>query len=1712
MKRKKVVLLSIIGAIITCLSVSLAVFLPRLKNPADAIEENPKLAQVAYTPPEEFNGTQIIVSDKETLNASKIEKGGAIYVEKGTTFTLDGGSLYGDASGKTTYGGVVYVESGATFHMKKGTIVGGFAKYGGAIYVEAGGILKIEGGTIENNFAQFGYSIYIQDGVDENGDIASVNIDNVELKNNNYKFHSGVINYYVNGQYSASAIAKNNQTGTRNVIGEETNAIFDIDYAPLNYENCPGYFLDEDLRQQIELEDKIYEYGTADLTVYDPIFNKDGEINVYTKTATTNVLKFTESSDGYNVEALNTEIEGEVVIPKAFLDYGARKPLLVIGTKNVVLPSDVDDYLNGAEQQGAFYNQNKITSVVMPSTLTSIDSYSFFGCEKLSTVYIGSNITNIGTLVYGNCHNIEEIEVSENNKNFTSADGKNCIISTTNKELMYGCQNTAIPTNSELVVSIGDYAYFGNKNLITINISDNITKIGVGSFQNCNKLEEIEVGLGLLSVENNAFLNVNSTENNGQGVLNIKSLTSWCNIDFSNANSNPMSALKVVNDSDSDSDNTLITIPTGITTLKQYTFCNYDTLSTLIIPDSVTSISSSTFIGCISIKNLSVGNGLESFNKGLFGGCANLVNLSTYSKIDDTGFNKLLNLKQITINANIGASAFSGCSSLDIVTFGTKNLNIKSDVFKGCVAVSQIFATSEELWYSLNFENNYSNPMAGTSNETLYIVGDDNLETFVPTKNLGTIEILEVEDVVIPEFIIEIKPYLFCGYEKLKSLTIPNNVSLIGDYAFSKCGNSEFTDLEISSSVTSIGKNAFNACKYLENLILNNGLIEIGERAFYDCESVLSLTIPNSVSVIGNSAFIGCDNLEELIIGSGLTEGVTSAMFGFNSSSKLKTLEINSNIGKDVFSNIKALTRVVIGPDISTIENNAFINCTEVLSVYSASVLNSTTSSLDSWCKIRFGNAYSNPMFSSNQESFYINSNKQSDLIYDVYNNQFSTIKNYAFAGASFGKIELYDEINKIEDNAFYKCTATSLYADLEIDILNQSIFSGMKNSLVDLYINLGYNLDDYKTSSTIESNCFNNFSKLVKVEIGNHVESIGTAFSGCPITDLTIGEGLGVVQSWNFVTQKESLVNLNVQCGIGHEAFKDFKNLNHIVLGNNLILNKKYYENESVNTTEVVNKYRYQNLFDDSFIGCENIVTLKLLSPNYRLQKMVEQKNYDEYGNEYINTVSTTLGWYYTTDDNGKLDIAYKTILNKNHFAGCTNLVNLTINCDIEAECSEFVYNEDIGNVVNCSDCNAKHGAFANIPSLQNLVIGSGCDKIVGNAFYQEGKEDYKKDSNKWLNFMAVDTKKSVGDGWQWVILANEYSNPMRYAKNIYTYDTEVDDFYDLNHDKKPDLLTLVAFGLSSDINIVSKYSFFGCSSLTTIQFGNQSSVGVEKNAFADCVNLTTLENFGNVKYIEELSFAGCDNIEIIDYGMFSEGASIAPYAFANMTSLTKVDLSCVTEIGEGAFSGCTKLSSVTLSNKLKTIPYMCFANTGLTKLVVPESVEKIEKYAFLNCSNLTAIKIKNLNVCESESLVHTYTDYKIEENDDEATITKKIVSCLFGAIKGGFLAYQILSATVVAATATITVVAVIGGVVVGFVLAGIIFDIVCYVLDQKQTESTKHSEVKSAFTGCSNLTIYTETNIDSNFNKTKICYGQDFVNNSTSVCDTASYSSYPN
>ena len=212
MKKRYKIMLSIILPIMCITSLCMSFLLPNTKAQEEQQNKN----------------VNITAEDTGASSAGKDKKGGAVYIENGATYVMNGGTISGMTK---NYGGAVYVSNGATFTMNAGTITGCTAKYGGAVYVEAGGTCNITGGTITGNKAQYAPAIYVEDG-------GILNVDQTAtIKDNEY------INYF-----KIELLQSVNQGKT--VVVGNPSANFNLPY--IDFGSYPQTYVGNDMNTTLE--------------------------------------------------------------------------------------------------------------------------------------------------------------------------------------------------------------------------------------------------------------------------------------------------------------------------------------------------------------------------------------------------------------------------------------------------------------------------------------------------------------------------------------------------------------------------------------------------------------------------------------------------------------------------------------------------------------------------------------------------------------------------------------------------------------------------------------------------------------------------------------------------------------------------------------------------------------------------------------------------------------------------------------------------------------------------------------------------------------------------------------------------------------------------------------------------------------------------------------------------------------------------------------------------------------------------------------------------------------------------------------------------------------------------------------------------------------------------------------------------------------------
>ena len=187
---------------------------------------------------------------------------------------------------------------------------------------------------------------------------------------------------------------------------------------------------------------------------------------------------------------------------------------------------------------------------------------------------------------------------------------------------------------------------------------------------------------------------------------------------------------------------------------------------------------------------------------------------------------------------------------------------------------------------------------------------------------------------VIPEGIKQIAGGAFYYCFSLTSITIPNSVTSIGDYAFSDC-------FSLTTPVYNAHCFAYLPTSFKGAYVIPEGIKQIAGGAFSDCSSLTSITIPNSVTSIGNSAFERCSSLTSIVIPNNVTSIGDYAFYLCSSLTSVTIGNSVTSIGDAAFYYCTSLTSITIPNSVTSIARGAFYDCSSLTSI---TIPNSVTS------------------------------------------------------------------------------------------------------------------------------------------------------------------------------------------------------------------------------------------------------------------------------------------------------------------------------------------------------------------------------------------------------------------------------------------------------------------------------------------------------------------------------------------------------------------------------------------------------------------------------------------------------------------------------------------------------------------------------------------------------------------------------------------------
>ena len=224
----------------------------------------------------------------------------------------------------------------------------------------------------------------------------------------------------------------------------------------------------------------------------------------------------------------------------------------------------------------AFYDNDNITSVLIPDSVTTIGDCAFYQCYNLTSVVIPDSVTTIGYDAFRECSNLTSVVIPDS------------------------------------VTMIGYNAFYYCSNLTSVTIGDGVTSIGSDAFSSCNSALYTEYEYGkYIGDASNPYAVLIELTNKNFTTYTIHEDTKYI------AYGVFRECARLTN----------ITIPDGVKSIGGSAFRDCDNLTSVVIPDSVTMICAWAFSDCDNLTSVVIGDSVTTIGYEAFYSCSNLTSV-----------------------------------------------------------------------------------------------------------------------------------------------------------------------------------------------------------------------------------------------------------------------------------------------------------------------------------------------------------------------------------------------------------------------------------------------------------------------------------------------------------------------------------------------------------------------------------------------------------------------------------------------------------------------------------------------------------------------------------------------------------------------------------------------------------------------------------------------------------------------------------------------------------------------------------------------------------------------------------------------------------------------------------------------------------------------------------------------------------------------------
>lgn len=604
----------------------------------------------------------------------------------------------------------------------------------------------------------------------------------------------------------------------------------------------------------------------------------------------------------------------------------------------------------------AFAGNEAVDRVILPDTVEVIGEEAFADCLVMQTINFPKGLHVIGRSAFENCVKLIRAILPESLTRLSPSAFNRC---RTLHEVCLGSRTT----------EIGDLAFYGCTSLKAIVLPETLKRLGDMAFYRCVSLKEVVLPASLDRIGSNVFTH------SGVKRAVVRCSPSSCGTDvFSQCGRLQRlifeEGVRCVGDKFAFCCGKLetVSLPPSIETIGKHAFAESPYLEHLpadktvhsilldgsgytgavVLDGEIRAIAGGAFYGNTAITSISLPERLEWIGPWAFCGCTGLTEAVLPKRvtcIEEGTFARCTALKSALAAGGAGqitevkARAFLNCSELYAVPAMNGCLSIGKEAFAGCKKLAGIdgltLGRSGSPEASTSFvpassvsSSNISGPVPSIGDSAF--AGTPFLESGRLGEETGLSGAVIVSGIVVegsalkgkavvPEGVVGIADYAFCGNDAIRSLLLPKSLRAVGTAAFAGCRNLE--EVSFSGPLETLGPSAFAKCISLAEMSCD--VPEIGAGAFAWCTSLRSVSFDETVSV-GDGAFCGCAALNSChmaalrLIGREAFSGCRElAGFSFG---------IVHRIGERAFERCDALRSVTL-PSLAVVSAHTFEDC-----------------------------------------------------------------------------------------------------------------------------------------------------------------------------------------------------------------------------------------------------------------------------------------------------------------------------------------------------------------------------------------------------------------------------------------------------------------------------------------------------------------------------------------------------------------------------------------------------------------------------------------------------------------------------------------------------------------------------------------------------------------------------------------------------------------